>query len=268
VKWPITAEEFYKGYLEPCRPVIIEVPGGLSTLGWNTSNWTEDYLISKVGDLMINVEKKITDEGFGRRSDKLQMPFPEFLGHIFHANLTDPNRDLYYLNLQNIEFGSIVQPPLTLLSEDWYIPPFFLSRPTTAANLWIGASDPTTGSKSGLHHDYGDNLYVLIKGRKKVRLFSPADSFNVYPMGTINYVTKNGQHSFCWHPDNHWSQLNLNLPEEQVKAQWPRYSDANPLECTVEEGEMLFIPNGWWHQVTSYGIHMAINVWTFPIRLE
>ena len=32
------------------------------------------------------------------------------------------------------------------------------------------------GSTSGLHHDYHDNIYVLLRGHKTFRLYSPADA--------------------------------------------------------------------------------------------
>jgi len=47
------------------------------------------------------------------------------------------------------------------------------------------------GSSTGLHHDYHDNLYVLLRGVKQFRLFTPADIFKMYtkvhPNGRINY---------------------------------------------------------------------------------
>lgn len=41
-------------------------------------------------------------------------------------------------------------------------------------NIWMGRSQE--GTSSGLHHDYHDNLYVLLRGRKAFRLYSPADA--------------------------------------------------------------------------------------------
>eukprot|EP00438_Fugacium_kawagutii_P006995 Skav233392 [mRNA] locus=scaffold1038:208791:209873:+ [translate_table: standard] len=38
-------------------------------------------------------------------------------------------------------------------------------------NMWFGRS--SVGSSSGLHHDFHDNIYVLLRGKKEFRLFSP-----------------------------------------------------------------------------------------------
>lgn len=36
-------------------------------------------------------------------------------------------------------------------------------------NLWMGHSKKGAGSSSGLHHDFHDNLYVLLRGKKTFR---------------------------------------------------------------------------------------------------
>jgi len=50
-----------------------------------------------------------------------------------------------------------------------------------------------TGSSSGLHHDFHDNLYVLIHGHKSFRLYSPQDADKLYTRGTIEFVHPNGR---------------------------------------------------------------------------
>ena len=49
------------------------------------------------------------------------------------------------------------------------------------------------GSSSGLHHDFHDNLYVLIHGRKSFRLFSPGDADKMHTLGPIELVHPNGR---------------------------------------------------------------------------
>jgi len=102
----------------------------------------------------------------------------------------------------------------------------------------------------------------LLKEKKIIKLFGPADSFNLYAVGNILDIGPRGHHSFCGQRDSHWSQVQLTAPPEEIRRDFPRFFDASYLECTVEAGEMLFIPNGWWHEVTSYGVHIALNIWT------
>ncbi|KAJ1557600.1 hypothetical protein HK405_015618, partial [Cladochytrium tenue] len=68
------------------------------------------------------------------------------------------------------------KPPLQLLLGDFPLRPSLLgSLVPQQVNLWIGAAT-SEGVSSGLHHDYADNLYVMIRGRKRFTLFPPSDA--------------------------------------------------------------------------------------------
>ena len=56
--------------------------------------------------------------------------------------------------------------------------------------MWLGRSD---AASSGLHHDFHDNLYALLRGTKRFRLFSPADAALMQTAGTISKVHQNGR---------------------------------------------------------------------------
>ena len=49
------------------------------------------------------------------------------------------------------------------------------------------------GSSTGLHHDYHDNLYVLLRGRKRFRLFPPSLADRMYVHGQLQRVHPNGR---------------------------------------------------------------------------
>ena len=49
------------------------------------------------------------------------------------------------------------------------------------------------GASSGLHHDFHDNLYVLLRGRKRFCLFAPAHASRLAPHGRIRHVHANGR---------------------------------------------------------------------------
>ena len=49
------------------------------------------------------------------------------------------------------------------------------------------------GSSSGLHHDYHDNLYCLLRGRKRFRLYPPAMARRLYTRGTIHKIHPSGR---------------------------------------------------------------------------
>lgn len=45
-------------------------------------------------------------------------------------------------------------------------------------------------------------------------------------------------------------------------ARWPLLARARPLEVWVNSGELLYLPRGWFHLVSSLpGTHTAVNFW-------
>lgn len=59
--------------------------------------------------------------------------------------------------------------------------------------------------------------------------------------------------------------------EEYANANFPGFLDLKKLEVWLEPGEMLYLPTGWFHEVTSLaedgaesGAHVALNWWFVP----
>ena len=59
---------------------------------------------------------------------------------------------------------------------------------TRVHKQWVCA-----GSSSGLHHDYHDNLYCLLRGRKRFRLYPPAMARRLSTRGAIHKIHPNGR---------------------------------------------------------------------------
>ncbi len=57
-------------------------------------------------------------------------------------------------------------------------------------NLWLGAA--AGGKSSGLHHDFHDNLYVLLSGRKRFLLFPPSAHEYLHVRGELDVIHPNG----------------------------------------------------------------------------
>ena len=53
-----------------------------------------------------------------------------------------------------------------------------------------------------------------------------------------------------------------------LKESYPNFLDATAAYCTVQEGDILYLPASWFHEVTSYGGqkdgHLAMNYWFHP----
>ncbi len=51
----------------------------------------------------------------------------------------------------------------------------------------------TVRDAAGLHHDFHDNLYVLLRGKKRLRLFPPDLAARMHTHGRVRKVHENGQ---------------------------------------------------------------------------
>jgi hypothetical protein len=186
------AEEFYNSFIATRTPVLIT--GKLPDPNWKVSKeaWTHEYLKSKSSDSMnVKVEyRHSTTETFGQGKEKY-MTFHAFLEEV-HNGQTN-----LYLSTQELEYDyedhpEIISPPLTALTTDFPLRPnLFCSLVPANLNLWYGQTASWTSS--GLHHDYHDNLYIILKGTKEITLCSPYYTENLYPVGKLKRIYPNGR---------------------------------------------------------------------------
>ena len=126
-----------------------------------------DTLRQHAGDAIVSVEP-ISDRGtFGTGATKQEMPFSAFLQKL------EATEDVYLTTQYSEEETAILHEPLKTLKEhmDFPLCPDFIPLVPAKINLWLGASK--SGTTSGLHHDFHDNIYILLSGVKKFRIFPP-----------------------------------------------------------------------------------------------
>lgn len=101
-------------------------------------------------------------------------------------------------------------------------------------NIWWGPP----GHTEPLHCDANDGTLLQLRGRKKVVLFPASDWLNLYPFPTSAAMS--------------WAWSRISLQDVDVKS-YPNVRKALPrrLEVTLEEGDALFIPACWAHQITG-----------------
>ena len=104
---------------------------------------------------------------------------------------------------------------------------------------WLGPA----GTLTGYHIDWIDNILAQISGRKRVWLVPPSASRAMYPSRKYDYR----------------STLSEVEPSTWDAARHPLFADVRPTEITLEPGQMLFIPHGWWHRVESLSPSISIN---------
>lgn len=250
VDFPISLEDFYFRFYTARQPVIIRTQS-LAQLGWQTQQWSNEYLAHKAGAQQVLVQKRASGAYTAESAAYVPMQFADFLRQVMARPGGD---DRVYLNLQT---DNVLEPPLLQLLGDFSIPPYFKDLKLRCVNLWMGNSDKTMTTP--LHHDFNDNLYVVVEGRKHFTLFPPEQAPNLYQRGQLQGVEPNGiirYASMSGMP--HLSQVDIQAPDA---ARFPLYAQAAPTrrDIDVQAGEMLFLPAGWFHQVSSTGRHIAVS---------
>lgn len=250
VDFPIPLEDFYFRFHTGRQPVVMRTQS-LSQLGWHTHLWNNEYLAHKAGAQQVLVQKRGSDEYSAESSAYVPMLFVDFLRQVMARASGD---ERIYLNLQT---DKVIEPPLLQLLGDFSIPVYFKDLQLRCVNLWMGNSDKTITTP--LHHDFNDNLYVVVEGRKRFTLFPPEQAPNLYPRGQLQAVEPNGiirYASLSGMP--HLSQVDIDAPD---RARFPLYANAEPtrMDVEIQAGEMLFLPAGWFHQVSSSGRHIAVS---------
>lgn len=339
------ARAFFDRFIRRRRPVVIRCPlpeFALLPEGW----WTGPPARS----LAVQVEVRDgASDTFGK-GRKVAMTFGELL---------DAQSPDHYLTTQPLPDGHLVAPPLTAFADQMPLRPALMgSLVPQSINLWLGRS--IAPASSGLHHDFHDNLYVLLRGTKHFRLFSPADARRMYTYGRLRLLHANGRINYAGDEPtaadgrtamdaaeealraakraqkraerrlfeaeaaadedaNARTQAELDEAESAMEAAMDRcvhamrrckgarraaqrklardVADAPPpsfsrvadleaelaaarashataafpllaaarlAECDLQAGDMLYLPAGWFHEVSSSGAHCALNYWYHP----
>lgn len=263
IQHPIPREQFLREYLEARQPVVIETRS-LADLGWHTDRWTDDYFVDRAGAQKVIVQTR-EEGGFGTSGtgrDKIRMPFAQF---IRGAMAKEQGNQSWYLNTQTMT--QVVEPPLLQLQDDFSLPEYFSDRTLRWISVWMG-NNPAGFNRSQLHNDNHDNLYVMIRGRKRFTIFKPEDGHNLYTHGKIVAIEPSGRVIYEPIDDLHLSQFSrLNIASVDLDK-YPLFANAEAFQAELNANDMLFLPAGWYHEVHSYGKNIALNFWVNPPGVE
>ncbi|KAG1754044.1 cupin-like domain-containing protein [Suillus paluster] len=272
---PPTAAEFAQ-LVHVSRPVVIkgfQIPA--------LKRWTDDYLQNKLQEQPISVA--ITPNGHadaiaagpGGRLFFVEpfvekVPMEKLLERL-NTDQDGDNAPTSYLQSQNgniyssrffespnddpSEFGTLredVPSNIPWVAEA-------LGRNSDAVNLWIGNSKSITS----IHSDPYENIYTVIRGRKHFTLLPPCEGWclreRMYPHAVYDRSDNSNGLSVVPSLDNpqvRWSSVfDPNLPGSLPP-------EAHPMHITLEAGDTLYLPVGWWHYVKQSGsTTIALNWW-------
>ena len=124
-----------------------------------------------------------------------------------------------------------------------------------------------------LHFDPFENLLTMIAGEKHVHLFPPDRNEQLYEghivEGRLEYSAATGTFSrrqLLQSTAMVMSPIDIRKPNLE---RFPAFSDAVGMTCVIREGDALFLPAFWWHEVQSrpddHARNIAVNWWFAPV---
>jgi len=185
----VSGKEMFQRFISTRTPVKFN--SFLPT--FDASSWEIENLRKLAGEEIIECEKREGGKyGMGK---KIEMKFSEFLDAL------QSGRDDLYMTTQKIEEDDsgpkyLFGPPTTKFTSIFPHEPSLLGNLLPYQfNIWFGSSKDQ--SSSGLHHDFHDNLYLLVKGKKRFKLYPPSAALqmktsgkpvHIFPNGLISYI--------------------------------------------------------------------------------
>jgi len=225
----LSVDVFLHDYMKKGHPIVIE--GCLQDLP--CSKWSMDYLKSKVGKNEVEVRGRTHQQDY--KTGKSYMIRTTTVNEYIDELKAKTKRSLSsYMAVQNIKRCF---PEL----QDECILPGYIEKIHNGPFLWVGHE----GHYEYCHFDPDASMMMMIEGRKQVRLFSCQDLDRLHP----NPLGSRGK--------TIQSQIDCDLKDLDEKYQ--QFAEATCYNCQLNEGDLLFIPAFWWHQVTSLTDSVSIN---------
>jgi len=223
----ISAQDFFEQYVSKRKPCILT---GLPLFHDKPLQITVDNLVKVAGEEVVQVEKRqSTLESFGQNRSvdrQVLMKISELI-----QQFQGPHCELYYLSTQDT--NDTFSAPCRQLLDANHIHstlPWAGNLVLQACNLWMGA---TQGSSSGLHHDFHDNFYLQIEGRKQFRLYAASDYKKMETYGSDPYLHTNGLISYREEPTR---ADGVPLTNEDATDEHDDSSDENEEEVVLGKG--------------------------------
>jgi Cupin-like domain len=238
IRIPVPASELqFRRPLAAGRP--IHVPGAMKGRWPALDRWSPEYLTEKVGSIEVQVRNYGENVGVPKHKWKQYCRFDKMtMGEYFRKVAAGEAKHIYLAQVN-------ITKELKALLPDIEKPPF-LNFFSLDPVIWIGPG----GHVEPLHFDTSHSVIGEVIGKKRVVMYSPEHYRALYPFP-------------FWSPIGvTFSQLDIDHPD---LALFPRFKGARAVECTIEAGDILFIPAGWWHQVYCLD-HPCISVTHFCER--
>ncbi|WP_299170938.1 cupin-like domain-containing protein [uncultured Allomuricauda sp.] len=223
----LSKKEFIRKYFRPQRPVVIEH----FIEDWPAySKWNLDYMKEIAGDKTVPLydDRPVKhDEGFNEPHAKMKMRD--------YVDLLKKEPTKYRIFLWN------VLKEVPKLQRDFKYPDFGLRLMKGLPMLFFGGSN----SHTFMHYDIdlANIFHFHFEGKKQCILFSQSETKFLYKI----------PHSLITREDIDFANPDL--------EKWPALKHAKGHVAQLEHGNVLYIPEGYWHHMKyiSPGFSMSLR---------
>lgn len=224
----IDRDTFYKHYQANNKPVILT---NMIDDWYIYKNWTPEYFKEKFGQKTVQVTRR---DGAMSSRYHVELLMSEFINTI--TSIGEAND--WYLSFGNYQYNK--EPLKEMFAEIDKLPEILnpYAEEEISGQVFLGPS----GTLTDLHFDLANAIYAQIYGRKKFILIPPEYITNVYPYGNL------------------LSKVDMeNIDYEK----FPYFKGAKKYEVTLNPGEIMYLPIGWWHSVVSEGVSISLSFSNF-----
>ncbi|MEN3323374.1 cupin-like domain-containing protein [Mariniflexile soesokkakense] len=209
----ITKEEFLKHYFKPQKPVVIE----RFIDHWPAfSKWNLDYMKTVGGEIIVPLyDDRPVDYKDGFNEPHTKMKLADYIDLL----KSEPTKYRIFL------WNAIKEIPL--LQNDFSFPDFGLRLMKGIPMLFFGGRD----SYTFMHYDIdlANIFHFHFEGIKQVVLFDQNQNKYLYKV----------PHALITRED-----IDFSNPDFE---KWPLLKEAKGYQTTLAHGEVLYMPEGYWH---------------------
>jgi histone arginine demethylase JMJD6 len=212
----LSHEEFINEYVSKSLPVVLtDAAKDWKAMGKLTPEFFKKnyaHITKNINGVIYEMDDFIDHMLTSTAENKAPYPYNFDVEKVFPELMADFLPEIIYGTLDRINH------PLM---------PRKLLKGTTVYEIFLGGNGC---SFPFLHYDalFMHTQITQVYGSKTFIMYSPDQTPNMYP-----------------YEDNpKFSQVNFHDPDYE---KFPLYKEAKPIEITIEEGETILFPSGWWH---------------------
>jgi hypothetical protein len=229
----ISKEDFYNNYVKKQKPLVIEQ----LTSDWPAySKWKLEYIKEIAGNEIVPLydDRPVSHkDGFNEAHAKMKM------SDYVDLLLSKPtNYRIFAYNFMS---------KIPSLQNDFLWPDIGLRLIKQLPMLFFGGEN----SKVFMHYDidYPNILHFHFHGKKQCILFPPSETQYMYKV----------PHALIARED-----IDFDNPDFD---KWPALQHAKGLICNLNHGEMLYMPEGYWHYMKYLTPGFSMSLRAFPRKI-